>query len=85
MDIGTNAPLTCRVEEACRVAYRLTISNIDLEETALQVPTELVETKRKGCMDETVETKGTLERKSTEDEKGNQTVDKLAEDVYNKL
>ena len=27
----------------------------------------------------------TLKRKSTEDEKGNETVDKLAEDAYNKL
>ena len=27
----------------------------------------------------------TLKRKSTEDEKGNQTVDKLAEDAYHKL
>ena len=99
--IGTNVLTTCRVEGAGRMAHRLAISNRHPEETALQVRTKLVETKRKGCVDETVETKGTLERKteihwvkahadtlkrkSTEDEKGNQTVDKLAEDAYHKL
>jgi hypothetical protein len=62
--IGTNVLTTCRVEGACRVAHRLAISNRHLEETALQVRTNLVETKRKGCVDKTVETKGALERKT---------------------
>ena len=62
--IGTNVPPTCRVEGACRVAQRLTISNRHLEETALQARNELVETEIKGCMDETVETESALERKT---------------------
>ena len=58
--IGTNVPPTCRVGGACGVA----ISNRHLEETTLQIRRKRVKTKRKGCMDETVETKGTLERKT---------------------